>query len=196
VSAPDLDAKIATLREALRAGDDTSVAALLQSIEHDLAPMNPLMRGTTYAHVQSVLGRPAKAAAVLEDLLALMPESGMIHYQLGCYRRAAGDPTALEAFTQATALDPSLTDAWIERGTLLDTQGHPHQAVESYRHAILRAPTQVDAWRNLGNALAAIPHLDQALEAYRTASQLHPEDRPKAISRRPTPTSPPPSKPP
>lgn len=173
----DLDAEISALAAAVAAHDGAAIAAQLAIVERALERMNPLVRGMTYAHVQSVLGRPEHAAAVLEDLLELMPADGMIHYQLGCYRRAAHDPEgALAAFTRATELDASRIDAWLERGTLLDARGEPQRAIEAYRHAILRAPAEVDAWRNLGNSLAALECFDQAIEAYRTALRLAPGD--------------------
>lgn len=173
----DLDDEISALRAAVLAHDEAAVERCLAIIERALERMNPLLRGMTYAHVQSVLGRPERAAAVLDDLRELMPEDGMLHYQLGCYRRAARDEDgALAAFTRATELDPSRVDAWLERGTLLDARAEPQQALEAYRQAILRDPTQLDAWRNLGNSLAALECFDEALEAYRTACSLAPED--------------------
>lgn len=173
----DLDAQISALQQAVAAHDEAAVAAHLQTIEHALQGMGPLLRGLTYAHVQSVLGRPEKAAAVLDDLAELMPEEAVLHHQLGCYRRAAQDDEgALAAFTRATELDPTRVDAWLERGVLLDARGEAERAVEAYRHVILRAPTEVDAWRNLGNSLAALACYDEAHQAYRTARQLAPGD--------------------
>jgi tetratricopeptide (TPR) repeat protein len=173
----DLDDEIAALAAAVSARDEAAIAARLAVVEKALERMNPLVRGMTYAHVQSVMGRPARAAAVLEDLLALMPGEGVIHYQLGCYRRAARDDEgALAAFTRATELDASRIDAWLERGTLLDARGEPQQAIAAYRHVILRAPAEVDGWRNLGNSLAALGCFDEAIEAYGTALRLRPGD--------------------
>ena len=173
----DLDVEIAALARAVAAHDGAAVATQLAIVEKALERMNPLLRGVTYAHVQAVLGQPERAAAVLEDLIELMPADGMIHYQLGCYRRAARDDDgALAAFTRATELDPSRIDAWLERGTLLDAKGEPQRAIETYRQVILRAPAEVDGWRNLGNSLAALACFDQALEAYRTALRLAPGD--------------------
>ena len=173
----DLDAEIAALRAAVDAHDVADVAERLATIERALERMSPLLRGMTYAHVQSVLGRPERAAAVLDDLVELMPADGMIHHQLGCYRRAAHDHDgALAAFTRATELDASRIDAWLERGSLLDARGEPERAIEAYRQVILRAPTEVDGWRNLGNSLAALTCFDQAIEAYRTALRLVPGD--------------------
>lgn len=174
---PDLDATIAALKTAVESGDRPAIATHLATIEAQLQTMNPLLRGMTYAHVKSVMGEPAEAVAVVEDLLELMPDHGIVYYQLGCYRRAAGDSEgALVAFSRATELDPSLADAWINRGVLLDARGEAEQAVEAYRQAMLRAPTEVDVWRNLGDGLAALGHFDEALEAYRTATRLRPDD--------------------
>jgi tetratricopeptide (TPR) repeat protein len=173
----DLDAKIDALRRAVDDGDREAITRGLAVIERELESMNPLLRGMTYAHVKSVLGRPREAVAVVEDLLELMPEDGRVHYQLGCYRRAAEDADgALAAFTRATELDASLVDAWVHRGMLLDARGEAQRAVEAYRHAMLRAPTEPDVWRNLGNSLAAMGCFDEAVEAYRTALGLRPGD--------------------
>ena len=175
--APDLDATIAALDAAVAAADRSAIATHLDAIERSLESMNPLMRGLTYAHVKSALGEPAQAVAVIEDLLELMPDRGVVYYQLGCYRRAAGDEDgALGAFTRATELDASLADAWVNRGVLLDARGQWQGAIEAYRHAILRSPAEADVWRNLGNSLAALGHFDEALEAYRTAAGLRPDD--------------------
>lgn len=173
----DLDGEIAALRAAVDARNEADAAQRLATIERALERMNPLVRGMTYAHVQAVLGRPERAAAVLEDLIELMPEDAMVHYQLGCYRRAARDDEgALAAFTRATELDTTRVDAWLERGSLLDARGEPQRAIEAYRQVILRAPAEVDGWRNLGNSLAALACFDEALEAYRTALRLAPGD--------------------
>ncbi|MCH9682737.1 MAG: tetratricopeptide repeat protein [Deltaproteobacteria bacterium] len=183
-SPADLDATIAALELAVRADEREAVALHLAKIERHLQAMNPLLRGMTYAHVQSVLGKPDEAAAVVEDLLELMPEAGMAHYQLGCYRREAGDAeAALAAFTRATELEPERLDAWMQRGMLLDERGEPRRAVEAYRAAMLRGPTEVDVWRNLGNSLAALALFDEALEAYQTAASLRPNDETIAFLR-------------
>lgn len=173
----DLDALIVRLRTAVHAGQRQVVGVTLQKIETILEGLNPLMRGTSYAHVQSVLGRPAQAAEVIESLLQLMPEAAMLHYQLGCYHREAhATEPALAAFSKALELDPALVDASIQSGTVLDTMGEHAQAIEAYRHGVLHAPTEVDVWRNLGNSLAAIDRFDEALQAYGTARQLLSDD--------------------
>ncbi|MEM7160458.1 MAG: tetratricopeptide repeat protein [Myxococcota bacterium] len=173
----DLDAKIEALQQAMLAKDGAAIAARLESIEAELDKLNPMMRGMTYAHVQSVLGKPDKAVAAVRDLLQLMPENAMAQYQLGCYCQQAGDDEgALEAFTLAVEHDASIGDAWINRGILLDAGGEPELAIESYRHAVLRSPAEVDAWRNLGNSLAAIGRYDEAIESYLIAVRLAPGD--------------------
>lgn len=173
----DLDAKIEALQQAMQAKDGAAIAARLESIEKELETLNPMMRGMTYAHVQSVLGKPDKAIAAVRDLLQLMPENAMAQYQLGCYCQQAGDDQgALEAFTLAVEHDPSIGDAWINRGILLDARGEPELAIESYRNAVLRSPAEVDAWRNLGNSLAAIGRYDEAIESYVIAVRLAPGD--------------------
>lgn len=169
----DLDAEISALAQAVADRDQASIVTRLATIEQALEAMNPLLRGMTYAHVQSVLGRPAQAAAVLDDLLELLPDDAVVHHQLGCYRHAARDHDgALAAFTRATELDAAHVDAWLGCGIVLDERGEPQRAIEAYRQVIVRRPTEVAAWRNLGNSLAALGHYDEAIEAYRTGTQL------------------------
>lgn len=180
----DLDAKLSTLLEAVHRDDRAALARTLQAIEQDLEGLDPMLRGLTYAQVQATLGRSAKAAEVLEDLAEVAAEVGVVHHQLGRYRREVGDAEgALAAFTRATELSPLLVQAWVERGVLLDAAGEHEGAVDSYRKAVLTAPEQPDAWRNLGNSLAALASFDEALEAYRTAAGLLPGDPTVAVLR-------------
>ena len=180
----DLDAKIEALRAAVAQDDREGVDRHLAAIEPELQRLDPLVRGLSFAQVQSVLGNAAKAVEVLEDLAEVAPEVGVVQHQLGCHRRARGDADgALVAFTRATELDPELVAAWIERGVLLDAVGKPEEAVASYREAVLRAPQHPDAWRNMGNSLAALGCFDEALEAYRTATALRPDDPTLAFLR-------------
>ncbi len=180
---PDLDETIAALRRALDIDDRDAVTRCLEAIEAELSTMNPLVRGMTYAHVKSVMGEPATAVSVVEDLLELMPDDPVVYYQLGCYRRSAGDDEgALAAFCRATELDGSMTDAWLNRGLIFDRRGEPAAAVEAYGQVVLRAPAEVDGWRNLGDSLAAMGHFEQAEQAYRTALSLRPDDPPLLVS--------------
>lgn len=173
----DLDDLIARLDRAVKGKDGAAIGQTLEKIEAQLEGLNPLMRGTAYAHVQSVLGKHDEAGDVIESLLELMPQAAMLHYQLGCYRRDAGRlDDAKAAFAQATQHDTSLADAWIALGMLLDAGGDPSAAVSAYREVVLRSPTEVDGWRNLGNSLAALDQFEQAAQAYRTAHQLRPDD--------------------
>lgn len=178
----DLDAKIEALRAAVAQDDREGVDRHLAAIEPELQRLDPLVRGLSFAQVQSVLGNAAKAVEVLEDLAEVAPEVGVVQHQLGCHRRARGDADgALVAFTRATELDPELVAAWIERGVLLDAVGKPEEAVASYREAVLRAPQHPDAWRNMGNSLAALTRFEEAGEAYRTAAGLLPSDATVAV---------------
>lgn len=179
-----VDEKLAVLLEAARLDDRPTVERTLEAIDRDMDGLDPMRRGLVYARVQATLGRTAKAVEVLEDLVELAPEVGVIHHQLGRYRRKAGDVEgALAAFTRATELSPSVAPAWIERGVLLDAAGEHREAIASYRRAVLYGPEQPDAWRNLGNSLAALASFDEALEAYRTAAMLLPGDTTVAVLR-------------
>lgn len=176
-----LDARIDALRQAVANHDGTAIAEQLQAIDTDMAQRNPLIRGTTYAHVQAVLGKPEEAASAIESLLEVTNDP-MLHYQLGCYRRDAGlVDEAVAAFETATSLRPDLVDAWLSAGILRDGQGDAVAAVAFYRQAVVRAPADADVWRNLGNSLAALRHFEQSAQAYTTALSLRPQDDTIAI---------------
>ncbi len=180
----DLDARIAALREAVESKDGNAIATHLEAIDAVLQAASPLVRATTYAHVQRQLGRPADAAKVLEDLLAVMGDHAATYYQLGCYRSEAGDiDDALAAFARAGELDPMMVDAWVNRGTLLDARGLAEDAVASYRNGVLADPTDIGVWRNLGNSLAALERFAEAIASYDTALGLAPDDLALTILR-------------
>ncbi|MEM6991339.1 MAG: tetratricopeptide repeat protein [Myxococcota bacterium] len=173
----DLDARMDALRHAVEAKNGDAIADQLQAIDTALETETPLVRATTYAHVQQQLGRPLDAAAVLEDLLSVAGDHAATYYQLGCYRRDGGQTArALEAFQRAASIDPMMVDAWMALGTMLDDQGQAEQAVVSYRSGMLADPTDVGVWRNLGNSLAALGHFSESVSAYDTALGLLPND--------------------
>lgn len=182
---PHLDAQIEELRRALRNGDRHGVQRRLETIEATLSSIgNPLVRGVSYAEVQAALGKPSEAASVLEDLLGVMGDDPVAHYQLGCYRQQAGDlQGAMRAFARAAELDPGRLEAWLNLGTLLDTCGEAAAAMEAYRQALRHAPMDLDVWRNLGNALAALQRFDEAISAYETALGQRPGDRTLVLLR-------------
>jgi tetratricopeptide (TPR) repeat protein len=169
----------------VEAADADVVTATLAAIEAQLERLgNPLARGFAYAEVRAALGHPADAAAVLDDLLAVMGDHAVAYYQLGCYRKAAGDvAAAVQAFAKAAELEPTRVDAWLELGTLLDDQAEPQAAVEAYRQALRVAPSHIDVWRNLGNSLAALGKFDEAVSAYETGLGLHPGNRTLVLLR-------------
>jgi tetratricopeptide (TPR) repeat protein len=184
VALPDLDAEIDALLAAARDADQPRHRATMERIEATLATLNPLERGVAFAHVHHRVGNPRKAATVLEDLLAVMGDDPVTRYQIGIYRRDAGDvEEAIAAFGRAAGLDPKLVDAWVACGALLDACGRADDAIDCYRYALLAAPLSVDAWRNLGNSLAALQRFEEAAGAYDTALGMQAGDATLALLR-------------
>ncbi len=172
----DLEPVLEALVHAVETADDVARRAKMEAIDAMLAGLNPLERALGFAHVHHRLGHPDKAAAVLDDLLAVIGEDAVVREQIGRYLHEAGRlDDALKAYGRAVGLDPSRVDAWLDCGTILDARGEPGEAIDCYRYALLAAPESPDVWRNLGNALAAQRKFDQAAQAYATALRFAPE---------------------
>jgi tetratricopeptide (TPR) repeat protein len=178
-AASQLDDELEALRAAVERGDRGAASEHLRAIDVSLAKISsPIVRGLAYAGVQAQLRHPEVAVTVLEDLLHLIGDDPLIHHQLGCHRRQAGDHDgAITAFARACELDPTRTQAWLDLGIVLDERAQPQASIDCYREALRRAPTDFDVWRNLGNALAALQRFDEAIGAYDTALSQRPDDR-------------------
>lgn len=173
------------LRQALSARQTHEAARHLEAIDGLLQTIdNPLVRGVSFASLQSILGKPDKGIEVLQDLLEVTGDDFLIQYQLGHLRREASDPDgAIRAFARAAELAPRRIEAWLELGILLDERGEPAAALDAHRQALRIDPLNLDVWRNMGNALAAQERFDEAISAYETALGQHPGERTLVLLR-------------
>jgi tetratricopeptide (TPR) repeat protein len=86
------------------------------------------------------------------------------------------DPNgANQAYAEALALDPSLWDAHVNLGRLLQLGGRTPEAIEHYRVALRGGTSDPTAAFNLGTALEERGEWSQAVGAYRYALRLDPQ---------------------
>lgn len=83
---------------------------------------------------------------------------------------------ALEAYSQAIALDPKYAYPYNGMGNVLINLGRNEEAVEAYRKAIAVNPKDADPYNGLGNALVNIDRNEEAVKAYRKAIAIDPEN--------------------
>jgi TolB-like protein/Tfp pilus assembly protein PilF len=82
---------------------------------------------------------------------------------------------ARDAIDRALALSPSLADAHVTRGIVLqDVDFDWHGAEAEFRRAAALAPNNASVKRNLGVLLASFGQVDQAIELTRQATALEP----------------------
>src|SRR5262245_10739598 len=87
-------------------------------------------------------GAYGNAADLIRRSLAIAPESGVAHYNLGkALRDADRHEEALVSFARATELLPDSVEAWSSRATLLQELGRPLDAIASFERALALAPS-------------------------------------------------------
>jgi tetratricopeptide (TPR) repeat protein len=82
---------------------------------------------------------------------------------------------ALEAFSQAIALNPHLYDAWTNRGVVHMRMGNYELAVTDMDSVLAKDPELEHAWLSRGTALRYIDDTRGALANYNTALRLEPD---------------------
>ncbi len=96
-----------------------------------------------YVHRWNNAGKPElkEAEDALHKAQAIDPNIGQVYYAEGLVRRAKGEhDAALEAFTRAFELDPSLTRALAEKANELTLVGRPAEAPALVETAIKLSP--------------------------------------------------------
>jgi predicted O-linked N-acetylglucosamine transferase (SPINDLY family) len=72
-------------------------------------------------------------------------------------------------------LDPGISEAHFNLGSILHKQGRPGEAVVCYQRAVALKPGFFEAFNNLGNAYQDLQKRDEAIDAYSKAIALHPD---------------------
>lgn len=104
--------------------------------------------------------------------------SGVAEYRsnYGHTLRMLGDHDQAEReLNQATVLDPSFADAWINLGLVRLDRGNGTGAVAALETAVARAPQSALAQMNLGSALQQIGRFDEAAGRFAQAIALAPD---------------------
>ncbi|MDQ2916400.1 MAG: bacterial transcriptional activator domain-containing protein [Casimicrobiaceae bacterium] len=90
---------------------------------------------------------PAKSAALrsFERMLASGKDSALLRYSIGSeYAKANDWPGAIDALSQAVALDPTYTAAWKLHAKVLEQAGRHAEALDAYRRGIVVARQRGD----------------------------------------------------
>jgi Flp pilus assembly protein TadD len=100
-------------------------------------------------------GEPAHALSLLEGLIARLPKLGSLYNRRGVVREALGDLDGAEAdYAQATLLDGSAAQPYVNLGRLERGRGEAREAEASFARALDRSDTDPEAW--LGRGLSRI----------------------------------------
>jgi tetratricopeptide (TPR) repeat protein len=118
------------------------------------------------------------AEALLRRVMEQRPDNGHAHYFQGMLLRLRGElPAALEAYSRAIELNPSLANAYADAGFALIRLGQPREGLEQIRYAMRLSPKDylVGTWNAYaGVAELALGNDDAALEWLRRAAALSP----------------------
>ncbi|HEY8618089.1 tetratricopeptide repeat protein [Phenylobacterium sp.] len=118
---------------------DEALKALDQASRLQPKNMAPL---SNRGNVLLDMGEPARAEAVFAKLVRLSPRDAELQRQYGraLHRQGKREPAMLR-FRQATSLDKTLIDAWLDLSGCLDEQHRPREAEEVLDRAIAANPT-------------------------------------------------------
>lgn len=120
-------------------------------------------------------GRLSEARQRYQFLLRYLPDSAMVHYNIGLVYYDQGDfPQALEEFTQADRLAPSDSDTLFNLALCQKKTGDRQAAIATYARLLVLEPDQVDGHYNLGSCYRDLDDDDQAIVCYQRALTLQP----------------------
>jgi tetratricopeptide (TPR) repeat protein len=98
-----------------------------------------------------------------------------VHYNLGTMLLQRGDfAAAVEPLQKATALAPTLAEAYHNLGNALIGLHRNEEALEALARAITMRPDFPEAHNSRGRALGILERYDEALEAFERALELAP----------------------
>lgn len=124
------------------------------------------------------LGRVEQSLAILEQLLACVPELALLHGWKGqCLSALKRGFEAHAAFLKARELQPDSASLLIQHGNHLVTWCHAEQAVELFERAITLEPHNPSAYYDLGRAHRFLGQADKAVHFFKAALELAPSNR-------------------
>lgn len=120
-------------------------------------------------------GRLQEARQQYLLLLDFLPESALLHYNLGLVYYELGEvAAALNHFTQAASHGPADTDILFNLALCQKKSGDPAAAVATYQRILAVDPDQVDCLYNLAGCYGTLHDDDQAIACYRRVLALDP----------------------
>jgi tetratricopeptide (TPR) repeat protein/mono/diheme cytochrome c family protein len=127
-------------------------------------------------------GRASEAAAHLEAVVRLQPDSAAAQFNLATALTLARRlDEAIDRYRRALAINPDYALAHNNIGNALLIRGDPEDALRHFREALRLDPSNGEAQYNVGSMLRARGERAEAVAHFRTALQLRP-DWPAAIA--------------
>ncbi len=121
-------------------------------------------------------GRPAEAAAQLEEAVRLRPDYAEAHLNLGNALALAGDRAgALRHYEQAVAAEPDYAEGRNNLGYALAQANRLEEAKAQYEMVLRLRPDYAEAQNNFGEALARAGDLPAARGHFAAALRLKPD---------------------
>jgi tetratricopeptide (TPR) repeat protein len=116
------------------------------------------------------------AEALLLRATQIAPDFAMAWFDLGqVFVKRAKRMEAIEAFTQATVLEPRNGHAWELLASTTAGAGYPEQAAEAFSKAIALLPNAAGFHMGFGHVLKTLGDQPASLNAYREAIRLRPD---------------------
>lgn len=120
-------------------------------------------------------GRPAKAKAVLAELVAADPDNPIFRAKLGqAYRDSGQLAEAVPFYRDATAATPNDPEAWYNLGVALQQAGQPAPALSALERSLQLDPGQAEAHNTVGILRLDQGELAPARQAFEQAIALDP----------------------
>lgn len=166
-----ISAAPATLHAQTAAPGDSQAQTRTQKVAN---PLNDLL-----AEAQHDIDTEQFEAAIapLQKILTEKPDLAYAHFQLGyAYTALKRNDEARAEYERATALDPKMSEAFLNLGILL-TEKDPAAAAVPLRRAVELLPAQSRPRFLLGLAQERSGDLTSAAESYEAALRLDPADK-------------------
>lgn len=121
-------------------------------------------------------GQLDQARAVYNAILDKHPDHAVAKFLLAlCYEAANEQVHALNLMDEVLRTKPSFTEAWYNRGVILQWLGRIPEARESYERTLRLNPSFAAAHTNLGNVMMALGDDERAIHHFDRATELRPD---------------------
>jgi tetratricopeptide (TPR) repeat protein len=127
------------------------------------------------ARVYGQTDRNDQAVALWRRALALRPQMGELHFQMGFPLYAAGRlDEAIAAWQEAARLEPQLAQPHFQLAIAYEDRGEYQQAIEEYQRALQANPGYVLADYNLAHLYVKMGRIREAVIEFKKAIEINP----------------------